>query len=57
MVKRLAKKIDGYINETQYGFRQKRSTADALYIARRIQDLAEASGENIVLVFFKGKIY
>ena len=47
---RISTKIDGYITETQYGFRKKRSTAHALYLARRIQDLAEQSGENIALV-------
>ena len=44
--------IDYYINETQYGFRKKRSTAHALYIARRIQDIAEQFGDHIILVQF-----
>ena len=35
---------------TQYGFRKGKRTTHALYIARRIQDLAEQSGDNIVLV-------
>ena len=35
---------------TQYGFRKGKSIAHELYIARRIQDLAEQSGDNIVLV-------
>ena len=47
---RIASKIDDHINNTQYGFRKKRSTAHAFDLARRIQDLAEQSGENIVMV-------
>ena len=47
---RMAEHIDKHINDAQYGFRKKRSTAHALHIARRVQDLAEQSGENIVLV-------
>ena len=48
--KRLADKTDKHIHPTQYGFRAKRSTAQALYLARRIQDIAEQSGEQILLV-------
>ena len=47
---RIANTIDEHITHTQYGFRKKRSTAHALYLARRIQDLGEQSGENVVLV-------
>ena len=47
---RISTKIDVYITKTQYGFRKSRSTSHALYIARRIQDIAEHSGDNIVLV-------
>ena len=47
---RIANTIDEHITNTQYGFRKKRSTAHALYLARRIQDLDEQSGENVVLV-------
>ena len=36
----------------EYGFRANRSTAQALFIARRIQDLAEEAGhDNTILVF------
>ena len=48
--KRISETIDAHITKTQYGFRKSRSTSHALYLARRIQDLAEQSGENIVLV-------
>ena len=47
---RIANKIDDYINKTQYGFRKTKSTARRLYLARRIQDPAEQSGDNIALV-------
>ena len=43
---RIASKIDSFIMNTQYGFRKGKSTAHALYI----EDLAEQSGDNIVLV-------
>ncbi len=49
--KRLAAGLDNQIQTTQYGFRQKRSTSQALYVARRIQDLAEQSGDEVLLVF------
>ena len=46
---RLAGRIHKFI-KTQYGFRKGKSTTHALYIARRIQDLAAQNGDNIVLV-------
>lgn len=39
------------MSTTQYGFRPARSTQQPLYIARRIQDTAEQSGDNTVLCF------
>ena len=42
---RLAKALDNKIMETQYGFRRKKSTIDALFIARRLQDYAERRGD------------
>ena len=47
--RRLASNIDKYIQKTQYGFRAHRSTAQALYLARRIQYLAEQSGMDLCL--------
>ena len=47
---RIANTIDEHVTNTQFGFRKKRSTAHALCLARRIQDLGEQSGENVVLV-------
>ena len=43
--KRLATGLDDKLWETQYGFRKKRSTAQPLFITRRLQDLAETSGD------------
>jgi hypothetical protein len=40
--KRLAAGLDEKLWETQYGFRKKRSTAQPLFITRRLQDLAES---------------
>ena len=48
---RLSTAIDPHLSMTQYGFRPARSTQQPLYIARRIQDAAEQSGNNTVLCF------
>jgi len=47
--KRLADQIDPFVSESQFGFRKQRDTTQALYIARRLQDIAEQSGENVIL--------
>ena len=52
---RLSSKIDKHLQKVQYGFRSKRSTAHALFVARRLQDLAEESQQNMVFVFWTGK--
>ena len=49
--KRLAAAVDDRISKRQYGFRQKKSTSQPLFVARRLQDWAEASGEKL---FFPG---
>ena len=49
--RRISMGLDQRMHETQCGFRKKRSTTDALFIARRILDLAEQARENFVLVF------
>ncbi len=49
--KRIAKVTDKHIQKTQFGSRANKSTSQALFIARRIQDLAEESGQNIILTF------
>ena len=48
---RLQEGIEQHIHKTQYGFRAKHSTAEALFIARRLQDIGERSGDNIIFTF------
>ena len=52
---RLSDAIDPYICNTQFGFRKNCSTTDALFIARRLQDLGERSGDNIVICMLDWK--
>ena len=47
----ISSKIDQVIQNTQYGFRANRSTSQAFYIARRLQDLAEQSGQGMIMCF------
>jgi len=48
---RLAANIEEKIWKTQYGFRAKHSTAEALYITRRIQDFYETHGDKFFMLF------
>ena len=51
MVKnRLVDALETWISKTQYGFRPKRSTAQAIFIARRLMDIAERQGSNMAMV-------
>ena len=45
MQRRLASALDKLIMKTQFGFRSGRSTVDALFIARRLQEYAERRGQ------------
>ena len=47
----ISSKIDQVIQKTQYGFRANRSTSQALYVARRLQYLAEQSGQGMIMCF------
>ena len=47
--KRLANHIDPMISRTQFGFRQNRCTTHALYVARRLQDISEQSGDTVIM--------
>ena len=49
--KRMAAQIEEKIWKTQYGFRAKHSTAEALYITRRIQDFYETHGDKFFMLF------
>ena len=47
---RLDSGLDARICSTQYGFRKHRSTAQAIFLARRLQDIAEKSNARCTLV-------
>ena len=55
MRSRIADVIDPHISKMQFDFRKNRSTVDALYIARRVQDIGEQSGENLVMAMLDWK--
>ena len=48
---RLSNAIDRQLHDTQFGFRKGRSTSEALFCVRRLQDLGEAGLENIIPIF------
>ena len=48
--KRISDKLDQYLQKTQYGFRKKRGTADALHYIRRMVDKGEMTGTKTLLV-------
>ena len=46
---RLEEALEPWLLKTQYGFRRKRSTAQAIFLARRPMDIAERQGTNLTL--------
>ena len=48
---RLAEALDNRLDQSQYGFRSKKSTTQPLFVARRLIDIAEASGGKLFLTF------
>jgi len=48
--KRIADKLDRQLQETQYGFRAKRGTADAIYLVRRMMEYGEKTTNPLHLV-------
>ena len=42
--------LENWIMNTQYGFRSGRSTSHAIFLARRLQSFAEATGKNISII-------
>ena len=48
---RLADGIDERIWKLQFGFRGKKSTAQAMFICRRLQDIVERSDEPMTMIF------
>jgi hypothetical protein len=49
MKHRLSKGLDAWITDTQYGFGPNRSTSHAIFMARRLQDMAERKGGNLTI--------
>ena len=47
---RLSVSLEPWIQKTQYGFRPQKSTSQALFLARRLLDIAERQGTNMTLV-------
>ena len=47
---RLREALDDRIVDYQYGYRRGRSTAEPIFIARRIQELAERSGQQLYIL-------
>ena len=48
---RLAEALDNRLDQSQYGFRSQKSTTQPLFVARRLIDIAEASGGKLFLTF------
>lgn len=48
---RIEEGTERHLQKTQYGFRKGRSTTQALFIARRLQDLAEQDRSNLIMIF------
>ena len=49
--KRLQVVLEDHLCETQYGFRPSRSTSHAIFLTRRLQDISEQQGSNMILLF------
>ena len=47
----MADALEEKIWKTQYGFRRKHSTNQALYLVRRLQDISEAAGDKMMMLF------
>lgn len=48
---RIELRCEEFLNCTQFGFRKRKSTAHAIFFLRRIQDLAEAEGSPLSILF------
>ena len=53
---RLLQAYDPWIQRSQFGFRPKKSTAQAIFLARRLMDISERTGSNLSLVLLDWKI-
>ena len=47
--------LEDTLTQTQYGFRPSRSTSHALFLTRRMQDIAEQQGSNLIITFLDWK--
>ena len=52
LVKRLEAGLEGCVKDTQYGFRRGKSTAEPLFILRRLQDLVHAKKNHALHLIF-----
>ncbi len=50
MQKRIAAGLDKHLQNTQFGFRQKRSTADAIFLTRRAAEYGEKTTNKVMLL-------
>lgn len=48
---RLQTVLEDTLTKTQFGFRPSRSTSHALFLTRRMQDIAEQQGSNLIITF------
>ena len=51
MKSRVAQAVEPFIQETQFGFRQGKSTAEPLFCVRRLTDVAEQGNDPLFLLF------
>lgn len=49
---RLSVSLESWIQKTQYGFRRQKSASQALFLPRRLLDIAERQGTKMTLVRF-----
>ena len=49
---RLTEGLDSHIRELQFGFRKGRSTAEAIFLVRRLQDLVDAKRHQVLYLTF-----
>ena len=53
---RLIETYDPWIQQSQFGFRPKKSTTQAIFIARRLMDMAERTGSNLSIMLLDWKM-
>ena len=48
---RLQAALEDTLTKTQFGFRPSRSTSHGFFLSRRMQDIAEQQGSNLIITF------